>query len=63
MWEVMSVQPHSPEMHKLLEKGWEPFAVSVDVYSARRATMWLRRNPSPQSNPAVTRGMSENGIG
>lgn len=43
-WEIATTAAHDSQMHKHLEQGWEPFAVTVDVYSGQRTTVWFRRS-------------------
>ena len=48
-WEIMSRNPYPlNELNKLLEEGWEPFAVTVEANSATavynsKYVIWLRR--------------------
>lgn len=45
-WAVAAVAWHQTgKLHKLLEGGWEPFAVTQDRDSA---TVWLRLPPLPE---------------
>jgi uncharacterized SAM-binding protein YcdF (DUF218 family) len=54
MWEVTSAQVHDAEAHRLLEQGWEPFAVVNDNTGAWRTWMYFRRQaPAPSSAPSA----------
>lgn len=55
MWEVTSATTHSPEYHRKLEQGREPFSVVRERWQdGGRTIMWFRRmaaaaNSQPQT--------------
>lgn len=63
MWEVTRANADSPEYHRKLEAGWEPFSVVREEWQeGGRTVMWFRRETAV-AGPRITVGMSENGVG